>query len=68
MTPPVRLSVGRSVGLSVGWYVVITSNGGKFHFHAPIGALVRVCEFDDRREALNYLGKYYHVNVYYIYA
>ena len=36
MRPSVRLSVGRLAGLSV----IISGIGVKFHFHAPIGALV----------------------------
>ena len=34
----VRL-VNRSGGRSLCWLVIISYNGGKLHFHAPIGAL-----------------------------
>ena len=37
------LSVGCLVGRSVGWPVVLSSfpkKAGKFHFHAPIGAII----------------------------
>ena len=44
MTQPVRQSVSRLVdrwvGLSVGLSVIIFEQGGKLHFHDPIGALV----------------------------
>ena len=33
--PLVHLSIGRSV-------IIIYKNGGKFHFHAPIGLLVTI--------------------------
>ena len=40
MTRSIR--VGRSVGLSVGRYVIIFWKGSRIHFHAPFGALVNV--------------------------
>ena len=36
---PVRLSVGLWVGQSF----IISKNGGRFNFHASIGALVQFC-------------------------
>ena len=40
MTRFVRLSVGRSDGLSIIIAVIISYYRRKIHFHAPIGALV----------------------------
>ena len=37
---PMTRSVGQSVGRSAGLAVLISQ---KFHFHAPIGVLVRYC-------------------------
>ena len=50
--PHVRLLVGRFVGLSV----IISKKGAKLHFHAPIGALVFTCTFDEPAILTNYAG------------
>ena len=42
MIPSFRPLVGWSVGWLVSRSVIISYKGGKFHFHAPIGAFIAV--------------------------
>ena len=46
------LSVRRLVSWSVGWSVIISLEGEKLHFHAPIEALINSREIMDQPQRL----------------
>ena len=51
------------VGRSVGQYVIIFSKGKKFHFHAPVEALVKKLLLNNREAGLSFIKQ---LNVYFV--